>query len=245
MVRSLFLLTVGVVVTAFISLFIVVIYPLSSGGENTIHRVARLWAKILLCISGVKADVTGEDNLVTGGPQIVMANHQSSFDIFLALAYIPLQFRWIAKKELFGVPLFGLAMKKAGYIEIDRRNRESAMKSLDEAAEKVRNGKSLMTFPEGTRSRDGSVGPFKKGLFYLAIQSGVPIIPVSIIGSGEIMPKRSLKIIPKKVKIIIGSPVDVKNYTVENHNDLIERVRGAITENLRKGMGVAERENGF
>ncbi|PKN85791.1 MAG: hypothetical protein CVU51_08265 [Deltaproteobacteria bacterium HGW-Deltaproteobacteria-1] len=160
-----------------------------------------------------------------------MANHQSDFDILISLAYIPGQFRWIAKKELFAIPVFGQAMKSAGYIEIDRQHHEKAMQSLDLAALRIREGKSVMTFPEGTRSRDGEIKAFKQGLFYLAIQSGVPIVPISIIGSGAIMPKRSLKVKPGKITLVIDEPISVKDYTLENRQELISRVRQVIMKN--------------
>ena len=160
-----------------------------------------------------------------------MANHQSDFDILIALGHIPGQFRWIAKKELFHIPVFGTAMKTAGYIEIDRQNHEKAMQSLDEAALRIREGKSVMSFPEGTRSRNGEIKDFKQGIFHLAIKSGVPIIPVTIIGSGQIMPKRSLKITPGKVKLVIDKPVDVTSYTIENRHELINKVRKVIIKN--------------
>ena len=170
-----------------------------------------------------------------------MANHQSDFDIFIVLAHVPVQFRWLAKKELFHIPIFGPAMRTAGYIEIDRQNRERAFKSLDEAAEKIGQGKSVMTFPEGTRSRDGRMKPFKQGTFYLAIKSGAPIIPVSIIGSGEIMPKRSLQVNPGRIIMAIDKPIPVTGYTIETRSELIERVQSAILRNydywksVRKG----------
>lgn len=237
MIRSSLLLILGVAITAFIVSMILILFPLMQYGANTVHRVANLWAKMLLFISGVKADVIGCDNIPTSGPHIFMANHQSNFDILLALAHIPGQFRWIAKKELFAIPAFGAAMRKADYIEIDRQNRESALKSLDEAALQVKKGKSLMTFPEGTRSRDGKLRPFKKGLFYLAIQSGVHIIPYSIVGSREIMPRRSLRIRPSNVKIIIAEPIDVRNYNLDRRDDLVKDVRDVILENYLRYRG--------
>ncbi|HRY38849.1 MAG TPA: lysophospholipid acyltransferase family protein, partial [Smithellaceae bacterium] len=136
-----------------------------------------------------------------------------------------------AKKELFAIPVFGRAMKSAGYIEIDRQNHEKALLSLDQAALRIREGKSVMTFPEGTRSRDGEIKAFKQGTFYLAIQSGVSIVPISIIGSGDIMPKGSLKVKPGKIKLVIAKPIDVKNYTLENRQELIDKVRQIIIEN--------------
>jgi 1-acyl-sn-glycerol-3-phosphate acyltransferase len=160
-----------------------------------------------------------------------MSNHQSDFDILIFLAYIPVQFRWIAKKELFSIPVFGAAMRSAGYIEIDRSNREKSLQSHDEAALRIRKGKSIMTFPEGTRSRNGEIKPFKHGIFHLAITSGVPIFPVSIVGSGKIMSKRSLRINAGQIKLIIGKPVEVQNFDIEKRYELIETVRNEIIKN--------------
>jgi 1-acyl-sn-glycerol-3-phosphate acyltransferase len=126
-------------------------------------------------------------------------------------------------------------MRNAGYIEIDRQNHEKAMRSLDIAAQKIREGKSVMTFPEGTRSKDGVVKPFKQGMFHLAIKAGVPILPVCIIGAGAIMPKRSLRINPGKVTMIIDKPIDVTGYTIEDRSQLIERVRNVIVNHCDRG----------
>ena len=230
MIRSALLVTLGVAITAFIS-FWCVIFSFFSNAENNIHKVANLWAKILLLICNTKVEIIGKENILRGKPQIFMANHQSDFDILIALAYIPGQFRWIAKKELFNIPIFGAAMKSAGYIEIDRNNKERAMQSLDQAALRIREGKSIMAFPEGSRGRFGEIKPFKQGTFYLAIKSGVPIVPISIIGSGEIMPKRSLKIKPGKIKLVIDKPIDVRNFTLENRQELIKIVRNTIIKN--------------
>ena len=230
MIRSALLVTLGVAITAFIS-FWCVIFSIFPNADNKIHKAANLWGKILLLICNTKVEVIGKENILHSKPQIFMANHQSDFDILIALAYIPGQFRWLVKKELFNIPIFGAAMRSAGYIEIDRQNREKALQSLDEAAMRIREGKSIMTFPEGTRSRSGEIKPFKQGTFHLAIKSGVSIVPVSIIGSGQIMPKRSLKISSGKVKLVIGKPIDVKNYTLENRQELIGAVRNAIIKN--------------
>ena len=230
MFRSALLVTLGVAVTAFFS-FWSIVFSFFANAENNVHKVANIWGKILLTISNTKVQVIGKENILRGKPQVFMANHQSDFDILITLAYVPGQFRWIAKKELFAIPVFGRAMKGAGYIEIDRQNHEKALLSLDQAALRIREGKSVMTFPEGTRSRDGEIKAFKQGTFYLAIQSGAPIVPISIIGSGDIMPKGSLKIKPGKIKLVIDKPIDVKGYTLENRQELIDRVRQIIIEN--------------
>jgi 1-acyl-sn-glycerol-3-phosphate acyltransferase len=234
MIRSAILVVLAVAVTAFMSVC-ALLFPRISPGENKAHKIANLWARMLLKLSSIRVNVIGRENVLMNRPQIFMANHQSDFDILIVLAYIPGQFRWIVKKELFKIPVFGKAMKSAGYIEIDRQNHEKALKSLEEAAQKIREGKSVVTFPEGTRSRDGKIKPFKQGMFHLAIQAGVPIVPISIIGAHEIMPKRSLKVRPGQITMIIDRPVDVSGYTVETRAQLIEKVRNIIIENFEKG----------
>jgi 1-acyl-sn-glycerol-3-phosphate acyltransferase len=220
----------GVAITAFMS-GCAVAFAFMTPDENMIHRVANIWAKMLLAIANTKVEIVGAENVIMGKPQIFMANHQSDFDILIVLAHLQGQFRWIVKKELFQIPLFGRAMQSAGYIEIDRGDREKAMLSLDKAAMKIREGKSVMSFPEGTRSKDGRIKPFKHGMFYLAIKSGVPIVPISIIGAGEIMPRRSLRIKPGKITMVIDKPIDISGYSIENRQELIDRVQNIIAKN--------------
>ncbi len=228
--RSAILVALGVAVTGFFSTCAVV-FSLLSPGENKVHRLARMWSRTLLAMSSVKVRIIGAENVLEDRPQIFMANHQSDYDIFVVLGHIPSQFRWIAKKELFKIPVFGKAMRNAGYIEIDRQHHEKALRSIDEAAEKIREGKSVMSFPEGTRSRDMTLKPFKQGAFHLAIRSGVPIIPVSLVGTGRVMQKRSLQINPGNVIMVIDKPIETKDYTIETRHELIERVRNTILHN--------------
>jgi 1-acyl-sn-glycerol-3-phosphate acyltransferase len=232
MIRSALLILIAVVVTAFMSTC-ALLFPLISPGENKAHKVANLWAKMLLKLTSIRVDVIGRENVMRDRPQIFMANHQSDFDILIVLAHIPGQFRWIVKRELFKIPIFGKAMKSAGYIEIDRQNHAQAMKSMEEAAQKIREGKSVVTFPEGTRSKDGTIRPFKQGLFHLAIRAGVPIIPISIIGASEIMPKRTLMVKPGRITMVIDKPVEVTGYSIETRAELIERVRDIIVRNFK------------
>jgi 1-acyl-sn-glycerol-3-phosphate acyltransferase len=233
MFRSAVLILLGVLITAYLS-FAALFLALVGGTENSIHKVARLWARIILFLSGVKVEVKGVENVLMDRPQIFMSNHQSGFDIFIVLAFVPGQFRWIAKKELFRIPVFSQAMKKAGYIEIDRQRHEKAMESLKVAAQKIREGKSVMSFPEGTRSKDGRIKTFKQGMFHLALEAGVPIVPITIIGASEIMPKRSLKINPGKITMVIDKPIDVSPYTPETRHELISRVRSVIVSNFNR-----------
>lgn len=228
MFRSAILVILGTSITAFISFFVVVSYRLFPRGEYTTHRVSVLWAQIMLRLSSVKVTVEGRENILKGRLQVFMANHQSGFDILIVLANIETYFAWIAKKELFAIPVFGRALARTGSIPIDRKNFIRAMRSIDDAARRIREGKSVMTFPEGTRSMDDQVHPFKKGVFHLALKAGVPIVPVTIVGSGEIMPKKSLRVHPGHVTLVIDRPIDVTAYTEETLDDLLNRVHDVI-----------------
>jgi 1-acyl-sn-glycerol-3-phosphate acyltransferase len=221
-------------ITAGFSLYAVLL-AFFSPGEEKIHQVARNWARSLLHLVGVRVRVIGQQNVLSDKPQIFIANHQSVFDIFAVLGHVPGEFRWIAKEELFRIPVFGRAMRKAGYIPINRKNHEKAMTSIAEAIEKIRGNRSVMSFPEGTRSIDGTIGPFKPGMFLLAMQAGVPIVPMTIIGANKVWPKRSLSIKPGVITIVIDKPVDVKAYTPERCNELIEKVRNTIINNCETG----------
>ncbi len=235
MYRSAILILVCSFITGLYSLVVIIFSPFLRKGEFTIHKIARSWAKVVLAISGVDSQVSGSFNVYLDRPQIFMANHQSVFDIFVVLAQMPAQFRWIAKKELFEVPVFGGALRRTGSIEIDRKNRERAMVSIDEAARKIREGKSVMTFPEGTRGRPGRIREFKKGVFHLAMKAGVPIVTISIIGSGEIMATKSMRIRPGKILVVVDKPIMTSEYAPEQIDELIGRVHDVIVRNYEQG----------
>jgi 1-acyl-sn-glycerol-3-phosphate acyltransferase len=154
-----------------------------------------------------------------------MANHQSNYDIPVLLGYLPGQFRWLAKAELFKIPIFGRSMRGCGYISIDRFNRQSAIESLNKAADRIKNGASVVIFPEGTRSPDGGIMAFKKGGFVLAIDAGVPIIPVVIDGTRGIMPKKRMLIKPNRVLLKVLPAVETMAYTRENKEELMNVIR--------------------
>ncbi len=239
MLRSAVIVLFAVIWTGLVSSTVILGSPFFPHGENTVHYLAQVWAKGLLWLSGVKVEVQGGRNVLSDRPQIFMANHQSFFDIFIVLAHIPAQFRFIAKKELFRVPVFGGALRKYGTIEINRQHHASAVKSIDEAARKIREGKSVITFPEGTRSVDGGIQPFKKGVFHLALMAGVPIVPVSIIGSREILAKHSLRVNAGKILMIIDEPIETSQYSDETREELIARVHDVVVRNFRGGRSGA------
>jgi 1-acyl-sn-glycerol-3-phosphate acyltransferase len=175
-------------------------------GEK-VHRMGRFWAGLHLKVSGVKVVVEGLEN-IKKPPYVFMCNHQSALDIYTLLAFLPLSFKWVAKRQLFRIPFIGWSMNRAGYISIDRENPREALKSIEEAAGKIREGMNIIIFPEGTRSLDGKLLPFKKGGFTLALRAMVPIVPIGIYGTSRLQPKGSF--IPKEKGVIyinIGEPL--------------------------------------
>ena len=205
----------------------------STGGE-TPYKVGRIWAKCILAASNIKVTVKGLSNLNRAGSFIYMPNHVSNFDIPVLQAYLPVQFRWIAKAELFKIPIFGYAMKRAGYISIDRFDRKAAIQSLNNAAEIIRNGTSVIIFPEGTRSQNQNIQSFKKGGFVLAVDSGVPIIPVIIHGTWSIMQKKQILVKPGNVVLEIKKPINTLDYTRKTKDELMEKVRNIMVESYKK-----------
>jgi 1-acyl-sn-glycerol-3-phosphate acyltransferase len=199
---------------------------------KVVHQYARLWGKVALWANGVKVKVGGLENLKGKGPYVFMSNHQGSYDIFALLGHLPFQFKWLAKKELFSIPFFGWTMAAAGYISVDRKGTRETVEAMNEAAHKIREGMSVVIFPEGSRSQNGSLQPFKKGGFTLAIKSRVPIVPIAIDGSRTIMPKDRLKVSPGEIWIQLGSPIDTENFSLKDREVLMAKVKERITQNL-------------
>ncbi|RJQ62401.1 MAG: 1-acyl-sn-glycerol-3-phosphate acyltransferase [Desulfobacteraceae bacterium] len=227
-----------VVWTVFSTIFFGILAILASFFDrkgNLCHIVARSWGRSILFAARIKVTVTGLSDIDPSRSYIYMSNHQSNFDIPVLLSHLAVQFRWLAKAELFRIPLFGMAMRRSGYISIDRTDRRSAFRSLENAAEIIRNGTSVMIFPEGTRSRDGSIQAFKKGGFVLAASSGVPIVPIVMHGTHRIMPKDRLEIAPGSVSVQIQKPIDTSGYTRKTKDDLMEKVRETICEAFERG----------
>jgi 1-acyl-sn-glycerol-3-phosphate acyltransferase len=193
-----------------------------------IHSYARAWGWLVIKSSGVWVVLSGGDHIEKGTPYVLMANHQGAFDIFALLAYLPVDFKWVARKEIFKIPILGWSMAAAGYISIDRRGKKKALESVEKAAAKIRDGASVVVFPEGTRSPDGRIHPFKKGGFTLAVKAGVPIVPISIRGSRDVLPRSSLRVRPGKIEIIIGKPIRTDDKSPADRGDLMEEVREAI-----------------
>jgi 1-acyl-sn-glycerol-3-phosphate acyltransferase len=203
----------------------------SSGRSYAAH--ARLWSRIGLALNNTPVELHGAEHLPAGS-FILMSNHQSGFDILSLIAVIPRRIYWIAKKELFDIPIFGPSMRRGGYIPLDRSDGRKALKSMENAAAIIRQGSSVVLFPEGTRSRDGRLLPFKRGGFMLAARAGVPVIPVTINGSGRVNPGGLIRLYSGKISLTlhpqITIPEGMKKSAAEEW--LMERVREAIASGL-------------
>jgi 1-acyl-sn-glycerol-3-phosphate acyltransferase len=199
------------------------------GAGDTVVKLGVVWVRAILWSCGIRVEVSGLENVDRRRPSIFMSNHQSVIDIAAILATIPVvNVRFVAKRELTRIPLFGWALPLSGQIIVDRGNRARAIESLRRGAERIRAGTHVIVFPEGTRSQTGSLAGFKSGGFHLALQAAVPIVPVSVSGSHHITPKRSLKIHSGLVRIHYGVPIRTDDLTVEDRNRLKERVHSAI-----------------
>ncbi len=201
------------------------------------HLCGRMWGNAHLWAAGVEARVEGLENIEPEHPYIYASNHQGWFDIFAILGRLPVQFRWLAKEELFRIPFLGLAMHSIGYIPIDRGDRRKAFMSIRRASEQVRTGTSIVIFPEGTRSRDGMLQDFKKGGFILAMQSKQPIVPVTITGSYRIMPRHGWTPAPGVIRITVGKPIPTAGLTNKDRGALISEVRHSIMAHLPQSEG--------
>ena len=217
------------VVIASLSLFFAVCKP----DGALVHGMSRFWAKTILFFSGVTVFLEGSEHIHDDETYVFMANHQSMFDILVLFAHLPVQYRWLAKKELFHIPLFGHAMGKVGHISIERSDRRSAHKSLVNAARKIAEGTSVVIFPEGSRSQDGILKPFKPGGFHLAVRSKRPIVPIVISGTRDVMQKGSMRIVPATVTIRIHSPVDVQGYG-RDKKALMDAIYSTMQGDLRR-----------
>lgn len=231
MIRTIFVWSCIVISALIISFFSVLSYPFDRKGK-VVHRYARIWGRLALLANRVKVRMEGLEQLEGEGPYIFMANHQGYYDIFALLGHLPFQFKWLAKKELFSIPLFGWAMGVAGYISVDREGTRETVKAMNEAAEKIRDGMSVVIFPEGSRSPDGSIQPFKKGGFTLAVKSKVPIVPIAITGSREILAKDQLTIAPGEIWLRVGRPIDTRNYSLKDRKLLMEKVSDTISKSV-------------
>ena len=191
-----------------------------------VHKVQQFWSRSFFWLMFLPVSVDGQEHIVPGQSYVFVANHQSMFDVWLVYGWLPVIFKWLMKAELRKVPFVGTGCKAAGHIFIDRRSTKAAMESLKEVEKQLVNGVCTVIFPEGTRSLNGEVGRFKRGAFQLAWDLGLPIIPLSLDGCYEVLPKGKPFVYRAPVHMHIGEPIDLKQFS--DPNEAIEAVRNAV-----------------
>jgi len=223
---------VAVVLTTLLLGSLGIVLCLLLPGGAALMPIARLWSRLVMTTYRVKWRAVYHADFDRTLPHIFVSNHQSQFDIPALVLSMPVDFRIVAKRELLYIPIFGWALWLAGFIFIDRSDRDRAIRRLDRAVRIVRRGTSVVVFAEGTRSPDGRLLPFKKGGFVLALKAGVPIVPVSIRGGRAVLPKGSLRVRPGTIEVVFGAAVPTSGYTLETKESLIAAVRDRITAGL-------------
>jgi 1-acyl-sn-glycerol-3-phosphate acyltransferase len=201
-------------------------------GRST-RRVGGAWSRVLLRVLRVRVRASGLAH-AAAGPAVYAANHASALDILVVFGHLPVDFRIVYKKSLSLVPLLGWAIWLGGHVPIDRGNPFRARRSLDAAARRIRGGTSVVVFPEGTRSADGSVRRFKRGSFSLALQAGVPVVPVSLVGVKAVVPRGLPSVRPGLVRVVVHPVVPVGGRSVDEAEALAEEVRRLVAEGCRR-----------
>jgi 1-acyl-sn-glycerol-3-phosphate acyltransferase len=213
-----FLLIVSVILyTLVLGLAAVAISPLDRNG-NRIQRIAVFWARLIMWTNRIRVHLRTEGEL-GAGPYVIVSNHQSLLDIPALLVSLPFNFKMVAKKELFRIPVFGWGMRVAGYIEVDREDTRRAIRGMSDADRNLREGRSIVVFPEGTRSRDGNLLPLKKGAFVIALKNRVPVLPCVVHGSFLLLPKGTLRMGKSSITVCLGRPVSTEGLGHE-HRDI-------------------------
>jgi 1-acyl-sn-glycerol-3-phosphate acyltransferase len=236
--RTILLYVTALIATTVLGLTVIVAALLGVKDKpgGVYDKVPRLWSTLVLWAVGVRVRVHGLGKL-TGEPHIFASNHVSWFDV-PALAKILPRYKFVAKAELFKVPIFGGGMRAVGMIEIQRENRKAAFGAYEVAAEKIRSGSSVVVFPEGTRGHAYPLRPFKKGPFVLAIAAGVPIVPIVVHGTIEIMPKGSLWAHPGTIDVHLLEPVSTTGVDYDHREALMQTVRTRMADAMRELYGV-------
>ena len=225
--RGVFLLAFWFASIAVIAPFLIAIV-LVTRNENLLYTPVRLFIRAGLAMVGVRVEVNGLDRLEPKQTYIFTPNHQSLIEVPLWVAYLGRNIAYLGKKEVFKYPIFGYGIRLVGVVPVDRSNSPAAVESAKLATENIRRGKSYVVYPEGTRSSDGGLLPFKKGAFMMAIDAGVPVVPITISGATRIMPKGQIKIFPSTVRVTIHEPISTSGYSKANIAELITQTRDKI-----------------
>jgi len=223
-----------------------VLARLFDSSNNLSHRISSLWGRLMCTLNGIQVDVEGLEHVRRNQAQVFVANHQGFFDIFALSGFLPVQIRWVAKSSLFKIPFVGWAIAASGYIPVVRGDRKKSYQAFVATIEKLKAGNSIVIFPEGTRSEDGTIGPFKKGGLLLSVRSGAPLVPVTLLGTGNIIKKGSGIIRPGRIQIIISPPIPSQTVAEEKEENVLRTLRDIICKNYESRQTLqAENENTF
>jgi 1-acyl-sn-glycerol-3-phosphate acyltransferase len=209
------------------------IYGVISGNTDPLYRIGKLGARMAVRLAGARLEIHGRDQIPRDRPVVFMANHQSNCDPPALLAILP-PVLVMVKKEFFRIPILGTGMLARGFIPVDRRNRGQALEAVEKGVRALKAGKSFLVYPEGTRSPDGRLQSFKKGVFVMALKAGAPIVPISVSGSNKIMPKGKFVMRPGGVRITFHESVATEGLAIQDRQVIMDRVRQAILAGLEK-----------
>ena len=219
------------VLTILTAVFTIILSPVFPNAQFS-YFPARWWGRFFCYLLFIKVKITGIEKLDPKKSYVIAANHQSIYDIFVVYGWLPMIFKWVMKAELRRIPLVGKACESAGHIFINRKNPVAAKKSLDRAEAQLRNGVSVVVFPEGTRTYTGQMGKFKKGAFRMAADLQLPIVPVTLRGCFERLPRNGFVVTPGLIEMIIHEPVEVKGYENEKQPELMQTLHDIIESAL-------------
>ena len=231
MIRALVSL-ITFLISTIIGSIVSLIFGLVDRTGGLVLELCRVWSAIVLGVPGVKVEIEVRGRIDPHKPYVFMANHASMVDIWAMFLRMPVPVRFIAKKQLGQIPVFGWAMRAGRFVFIDRQNAASARRSIQEAAQRIKDGQSVAIFPEGTRTRDGKLGAFKKGGFHLAIDAGVEIVPLAIRGTRAVMPPGTPLIRAGRVQIEVDEPISTAGLGPSDRQQLLERVYARIAAML-------------
>lgn len=219
------------IITPLVALATILLSP-AFPNHSISYFPARWWGRLICALFFVKVKFSGLETVDPKRSYIVAANHQSMFDIFIIYGWLPHFFKWIMKAELRKIPLVGKACESAGHIFINRSNPVAARHSIERAERQLKNGVSVVIFPEGTRTFTGLMGSFKKGAFRIATDLRLPVLPVSINGAFDVMPRTSFVVKPETIRVTFHQPIDVTGFLPDKVPDLIDLTRSTIASGL-------------
>ena len=218
-----------VVLTLFTAVFTMIFVPFRNA--EFVHRVQQFWSRSFYRLMFLPVTVEGLEHIQPGQSYVFVSNHQSMFDVWLIYGWLPVIFKWLMKAELRKVPFVGIACKAAGHIFVDRKNPKAAMESMENIKKQLKDGVCTVIFPEGTRTKDGQVGRFKRGAFQIALDLKLPIIPISLSGCYDVLPKGKPFVYRRPVRMYVGESIDITQF--ENHNEAIDFVRNKVIEQVQ------------